>query len=346
MATGHGGAPSGLHTEPNPEFQANGMIASPKHSKYRKPDGAELSDQPVSAGDYFGTTINGKKGHVWRFDGTVAARVGVPNPDQHSMATVQAGQSLREALASLPAFSEKQFVIHRMELPPGAFYRRIARPSDQHPLEAPGLVHLMEDELDAPFSSLNQMRSLVGLLNTIFQAVHPVSSNMTCFGSATRNLLILACTECEAQWRGVLAANGYLKPRTNTEDYVKLLPAMRLNEYEVRLQHYPWLPPIAPFGSWDTTASTQSLGWYENYNAAKHDREAYFDRASLESALQAVVGVWVMIAAQFGIDGIREFDDLSRYFHLESVPLWRYSQVYTYAYDNFAGEAGPRDFLF
>jgi hypothetical protein len=44
-----------------------------------------------------------------------------------------------------------------------------------------------------------------------------------------------------------------------------------------------------------------------------------------------------MIAAQFGISALREFSDLSSYFELSKVPLWRYSDVYTLNYqDTFA----------
>lgn len=241
-------------------------------------------------------------------------------------------------------FDGVRFSLHRMILPPGAFYHRMARPSDQHPKEAPGSLPNLPIVKNELVATLNQTRSLVGMLDAIFQAIHPVESNMACFGNSTRNLLILACTECEAQWRGVLRANGVRKEKLTTEDYVRLLPACKLGEYVVKLQHYPWISEIAPFGHWRAERPTQSLFWYNAYNAAKHDREEAFHCATLEAAVYAVAAVWVMIACQYGHQGMREFMDLFRYFTLEQVPRWDYSEIYTLKYDGFAAEAGPRAF--
>jgi hypothetical protein len=307
----------------------------------------ELKDDIISDGDFFGTTgANGSR--VWHLDGAKAVLVGVSDPDHRSMAILDADQTLRDALRTVPMLADSEFCLHRMLLPPGAHYPRIARPNDQHPNEAPGACPDFWSSRDVVVGSLNQVRFLVAMLDAIFQAVHPVAANMSCFGSSIRNLLILACTECEAQWRGVLQANGHLATSKNftTNDYVKLLPAMRLNEYAVKLNHYPWLLEVAPFLNWNTSKPTQTIGWYDDYNAVKHDRENAFNRANLESAINAVAAVWIMVAAQFGIQGMREFDDLFRYFQLERVPLWRYSEVYTHGCDGHKFGAGQKNFNF
>lgn len=321
------------------------LVINTNPSKQRELAPEEAVDHEIGAGDFFGTT--GERGaHVWRFDGAKAVLVGVPNPDERSMTVLLAGEDLRQALKRVPMFENAEFVIHRMELPPGGYFPRMSRPSDQHPFESPGMLPDFWRSSDLMAGTLNQMRSLVGMLDAIFQAVHPAQTNMTCYGSAVRNLLILACTECEAQWRGILTANGVMPARPNTADYVNINSAMRLSEYAVKLQHYPWLDPIAPFATWEVAAPTKSISWYDDYNAAKHDREASFSRATVGAAIEAVAALWILVAAQFGIHGVREFDDLNRYFHLERVPLWRYSEVYTYGYDGFAEGAGPRNFQF
>ena len=326
------------------------IIVNTNPSKYRESTADELIDQPVEAGDYFGTTsANG--GQVWYFDGTIAVRVGIPNPDHRSMVSVEEGESLRDALNRIPMFDEKAFVIHRMALPPGAYYPRIARPNDQHALEAPGYCNELRSNSYEMISSLSQLRSLVAMLDDVFQTVHPTMANLDCFGSGIRNLILLACTECEAQWRAVLKANDYTargkSGRLTTEDYVKLLPAMRLDEYRVSFSHYPWLQTIAPFEGWDPSRPTRSLDWYDGYNAVKHDREVAFAHASLRNAIKSVAATWVMIAAQFGFTGMREFDDLWRYFHLDRVPRWRYSDVYTLGtYDGHKASVGPHNYLF
>ncbi len=238
-------------------------------------------------------------------------------------------------------FQGRQFTLEPMTLPPGRYYARMARPSDQNPTQAPGSLPNAYRHQDTIIASLNQVRSLVSMLDSIFQAVHPTQANMAAFGGTIRNLLILASTECEAQWRGVLVANNIVPQRPSTTDYVKLAPAMRLREYGVSLRHFPWLPPSQPFGGWDGKAPTKSLPWYDDYNAAKHDREGAFSRASLQSAINAVSAVWIMIAAQFGHSAVREFDDLERYFELSGVPRWPYVEVYTPPYAGFDSEVGP-----
>lgn len=319
------------------------LNTNPSKQRVQTPD--EAVDHEVEPGDFFGTT--GELGaQVWHFDGSRAVRVGVPNPDQRSSTKLEHSESLRQALCRVPMFEQKQFVLHKMLLPPGAYHPRISRPNDQHPLESPGSLPEFWKAPDLLASTLNQVRSLVGMLDTIFQAIHPVKANMACYGNSIRNLLILACTECEAQWRGILAANGVVPVRPNTQDYVKLAPAMRLSEYAVKLQHYPWLDAVSPFAAWNAAAPTKSIIWYDDYNAAKHDRETEFARATVDAAIHSVAAIWIMVAAQFGIHGMREFDDLNRYFHLEKVPLWRYSEVYTYGYDGFEAGAGPQNFPF
>lgn len=321
------------------------MTLGTNRSKQRLPTPDESNDQQVNSGDFFGTTSE-HGAQVWHFDGVNAVMVGVANPDHRSMAVLIDGEGLREAVQRVPMFAQTPFILHRMELPPGAYYPRMSRPSDQHPLESLGTLPEYWDLADIVASTLNQVRSLVGMLDTIFQSIHPSQENMGCYGNLIRNLLILACTECEAQWRGVLAANG-IKPKCpRTTDYVKLAPAMKLSEYSVKLHRCPWLEPFSPFNKWDSTNSTQTIPWYNNYNLSKHDREGAFNKATLGHAIEAVAALWIMVAAQFGNDGIREFDDLYRYFHFNQIPKWEYPQVYTYAYDGYSGWSGPRNHSF
>ena len=311
--------------------------------KQRQLEPDELTDQAIAQGDFFGVT-GGKLSCIWRFDGTTGVRVGIPNPDHRSMVTLGQGQTLRAALSGLPLFNGATFVIHRMTLPPGGYYPHIARPSDQHPNEAAGFAIGYSQEL--AIESLSQVRSLVEMLDAIFGMVHPSNKNLDCYGTAIRNLLILACTECEAQWRGILTANGYSTLRYTTADYVKLLPALRLAEYQVALRHYPSLPAVAPFCGWDASQPTKSVAWYDDYNAAKHDRVSNFDRATLRAAYEAVCAVWIVVIAQYGIVAKKWFDDLDNYFKLESGPLWRYSDVYTIPYDGSKAQAGPVNYPF
>ena len=314
-------------------------------SRQRAFSAMELTDENIEPGDFFGTT-SANHSCVWTFDGSEAVRLGVPDPDYRSRASVDAQSSLRDALSGIPMFQNVEFVIHRMELEPGAYYRRMARPSSHHPLESPGVLPNYRELSNTVMSALNQLRALVRMLDDIVQSVHPTHNNMRCFGNGIRNLIILASTECEAQWRGILAANGINQRQLNTNDYVKLLKPMRLDEYQIKLRHFPWLTGISPFSGWDASSPTQSLGWYDDYNAIKHDRENAFERATLSAAIKTICALWVLVAAQFGYRALREFDDLERYFHLECVPLWRYSEIYTDLYVDQKTVVNPTNYPF
>ncbi len=312
--------------------------------KKRASKALDTIDQPIQSNEYFGTTSD-QNSCVWFYDGSEATRTGVPNPDALSRVAVLRGQTLKSALKTLPMFQGKKFVIHKMALEPGVYYPRIARPSNHHPYDF-GSVPNYRELSNIIMSSLNQMRTLVGMLDEVVRTVHPAKKNMKSFGTNIRNLIILACTECEAQWRGAIEANGVVKKRACTNDYVKLLNAMRLKEYTVKLSHFPWLKGISPYQNWEAANATKSINWYNSYNAIKHDREQCFEQATLKTAIDSICALWIMIAAQYGQNAIREFDDLNRYFQLERVPRWRFSEVYTSSIGNGPTDYTPTNFPF
>jgi hypothetical protein len=201
---------------------------------------------------------------------------------------------------------------HKAVLNPGEFYRRMARPSDQHPTEAPGWNPGAAAERDFIAISRGQLTALTRQLDRICQTVHPTEKTFDTFGHDIRNLLILACTEVESHWRGVMVANGVEKDRLNRTDYVKLQEAMRLDEYAIDFPSYPWLPPLKPFDGWGSAGTlTHGLKWYDAYNAVKHNREAEFERGTLRHAFEAVAACAIMMVAQFGLlVGLGQQNDL------------------------------------
>jgi hypothetical protein len=165
---------------------------------------------------------------------------------------------------------------------------------------------------EAYSSGLRQIEILFEDLSEIFHTVEPKSSNLVAFGHRIRNLLILACTEVEAQWRGVLSENGYQKFKSingnpvpvdekywNTQDYVKLLTKMKLNEFSLTFEQYPGIPELKPFSDWNASSSTGNLVWYKAYNSVKHNREEKFQEATLENAINAVAAVIILFIAQY-----------------------------------------------
>lgn len=124
------------------------------------------------------------------------------------------------------------------ELPRGAYYPRMARP-----IFGRGQVSL-DTELPDVSAHANELASLRGqlvslmrLLESICQTIHPCKDTFSAYGHDIRNLLILACTEVETHWRAILTANGITKSRFDTNDYVKLAEPMELGEYAISLPY-------------------------------------------------------------------------------------------------------------
>jgi len=178
-------------------------------------------------------------------------------------------------------------------------------------------------------SGINQLAVLVELLNDIFKTVHPTTSNMSVFGQNIRNLLILCCTEIEAQLKGVLKENSLsTKKNHSTQDYVKLKDILKIDKYELRFSYFPWLNTFNPFKNWDKTSPTKSLPWYDNYNSVKHDRENEFAKGTLENVLDSISALAILMNAQYGENQPYWKEQLGGYFELTKKPRWRYDEHY------------------
>jgi hypothetical protein len=214
-------------------------------------------------------------------------------------------------------------------LEPGEYFPFMARPSYGMPSETLGTNPDASDKVRYTRArSTGQLHALIGQLELICRVVHPDKENLKSFGHEIRNVLILACTEVEAHWKGVLAANG--ATGESTKDYVKLSKAMKLNEFLVDFNYYPWMESMNPFEKWGTSSSsTKDLEWYYAYNQVKHDREQHFAEAALIRAFQAIAACFVMLCAQYGWDFALKGNDASRAFlKLSKAPTWDPSDCY------------------
>ncbi len=194
-------------------------------------------------------------------------------------------------------------------------------------------------ERDTVAVSRSQLDLLARQLERLCHTVHPDVRTLATFGHDIRNFLLLACTEVETHWRGVLRANGIAKARLGTSDYVVLNAAMRLDEYSVDFPAYPWLEPVRPFEGWGSTGRpTQELAWYDAYNAVKHNREEEFRRASLLNAFSAASACAIMMAAQYGVAEGLGRSNAGAFFALASTPRWKLGEVYVYPYERSGWE--------
>jgi hypothetical protein len=299
---------------------------------------------------YIRTDFEGGVGGVWRIDESEAIMIGVENaengPGTHFRANP--GEPIFDAIRrQATSWFEGAGGFHQLTLSPGEFYPRMARPSSALPHESPGTNPATRAFADVVAISRAQLVALTTQLERICQTVHPAPETSGTYGHDIRNLLILACTEVETHWRAILLANGQMKRRLTTNDYVALQAAMRLGDYAVAFPHFPWLAPISPFLGWgDTGKPTKGLDWYNAYNAVKHNREGNVREGTLENAMSAVSACVILLCAQFGtIVILPAGSQLASFFHLSGVPNWPFSECYTSPYSDGRGWR-PRQFTF
>jgi hypothetical protein len=298
---------------------------------------------------YVQVDAQGKSWGTWKIEGSTAQRLGVPYPQNTPNAYVTAAPEHGET--ELDALKRQLLLLigpttHLVEtkLAPGEYYPCMARPSDAHPTESPGYNPGNEQMKGEIAVAEGQLIALTRQLEGICQAVHPVGDNLRAFGHEIRNLLILACTEAEAHWRGVLEKHSVTPTNRRyftTVDYVKLAEPMKLNEYAAAFPYYPWLHAMKPFEKWGVTGKpTHEIPWYSAYNAVKHSRGTEFHKATLLHAFQSVTACAILIYAQYGIEQrLPFFVQRLHFLEIIETPTWSPADVYLYPYaDPYTGQ--------
>jgi len=299
---------------------------------------------------YFMREVPGYGHHIWEMNDIAAYRMGVTNPEggpEYFKADPgkTAMETLKEKVPEWFLPGMQQFT--ETLLSPGQFYPRIARPSAHHPSDFPRLPVKRHSDENFVAMARSQLTALMRQLELVCQTVHPCPDTFKTFWHSIRSLLILACTEAETHWRGILAANHYAGDQYKTKDYVLLQEAMRLGDYAVGFPAFPWLSPLRPFEGWDKAAPTKTLAWYAAYNAVKHNREQEFDNATLLNVFNAVSACVIMMVAQFGtIVGLGRNTEIDAFFHLSSWPRWSLADVYIPLVDAAAGNSFQVDYPF
>jgi hypothetical protein len=143
---------------------------------------------------------------------------------------------------------------------------------------------------------------LMQRLDELLLFVEPTSTSLAVFSHKSRELLILACTAIEAQWRYFLELAGVAAPPHGfrTSDYVKLRSPLFLEEFQVAFPRYDAIEPVRPFHSWDNQKPTQSISWYNAYNEAKHDGLSQLSSATLLACIEAVAANIALFSVRFG----------------------------------------------
>lgn len=205
----------------------------------------------MSSTPYFLRPMQNAPPQVWRIDERVAVLLGVSNPERGAgtyYAAQAPGATALDVMArQTPWFADGSPFIP-LELAPGHYYPRIARPGAL--TDEPGLWN-HNDDPNFMASAASQAAVLTADLARICRVIQPSPDTLATYGHDIRNLLVLAATEVEMHCRGILMANGAKKRAFTMADYVGLSPLLGLPEYSVRFPAYPWLGAIRPFAAWD-----------------------------------------------------------------------------------------------
>jgi hypothetical protein len=245
--------------------------------------------------------FEGQPRQIWRFQDQAATRMGVTNPEggPGSHFTAKPGEDFFDCIRRQTPWMIDSF--YEAALGPGEYYPRMARPLAQARQSMPMFWSgSVATEKNFIASARSQLTSLTRRLQTICQTVQPSEKNLDVYGHEIRSLLILAATEAETHWRGILEKNGCVLSRPNTNDYVKLIEPLKLLDYSIIFHDFPDLQPIRPFAGWSKADPTNTLGWYAAYNGVKHNREGEFERGNLRHAFEAVSACTALQVAQFG----------------------------------------------
>lgn len=154
---------------------------------------------------------------------------------------------------------------------------------------------------DEMSSLLNTARLIIRDLYELFNYVEPNDVNLNTYSHRLYELLLRTATEFEANCKGILDSNGYVKPgggNLNIMDYFKIESAAYLSGYEVTFERWP-NHVFKPFEVWNTGVFAP-LPWYQGYNHVKHNRFANFQEANLDNVINAIAGLLCILHAQIG----------------------------------------------
>lgn len=203
-------------------------------------------------------------------------------------------------------------------------YKRIARPFD-HPRGSwiIGSIHqsylLNSDFAVNRTSAIRAYHTIEKDLRQVFDFIEPDNRNLTTFSTRLYEIFLRASTEFESNCKLILSENvySYGKRNLNITDYKRINEATHLLEYKIQLSVWANQPLLLePFLCW---SSCETLNWYKEYNAVKHNRSSEFHRANLKNTVDAVAALFIILFAQFNV---LTFSSHELVEHLNDVDGW------------------------
>lgn len=150
-------------------------------------------------------------------EGRKGLRILYPNGSAHPPSFIDLRRPIAEILDQrFGCIRFDTFRVHNVTLPRGCGYPRVWRNGPIAEFEPftppPSWAEMLEAERGATFG----LRRLLRDLDRVFDVIEPTASSMDVHGHLLRDLLLRACTEVEAAWKGILRANGRTGDRMTT----------------------------------------------------------------------------------------------------------------------------------
>ncbi len=218
--------------------------------------------------------------------------------------------------------------IETCELRIGTYYPNIARGSYPDARSA-----LISPDFRNETMPIARVRREIALMSHDLEECFDVSSpdvrNLDVFGTTYETIIHFSCIGVESLFSRILASNEFPALRSTMNDFVKLSPFLKLQEYEVKLLHYPWLEAFRPFQNWNAKEPTGSLSWYRAYNKLKHEKMSSLHLATMRHAIESVLAYFLLSHAVFGSSfDTKWIADGTEDFAIVSTPAWGLQDYY------------------
>lgn len=141
-------------------------------------------------------------------------------------------------------------------------------------------------------------------LEDTFRFVEPVSKHLSVYSLRYYELLLRAATEFESVCKNEILRNSLSSKKRESlsiKDYYKLEkhlkgfskdgPVRQLANWKIGF-HFDPILYRQPLSNWK---SDHKLSWYQDYNEVKHNRQQFFEKASLANVLDAIGSLFIIL---------------------------------------------------
>lgn len=125
--------------------------------------------------------------------------------------------------------------------------------------------------------------------------VPAIKSHLGVYSTKLWGVILRSCAEIDSQLHALIEEQEGKSRDTNIFDYIASEASFQLSSFQLQTRFESH--PIQPFASFATGASPS---WWKDYNSVKHRRLESLESATLENALSAVGGLYVVLLRQWG----------------------------------------------